>query len=274
LNFLLSAVDYCKNIIFLANGKKPWTYGYDVYKKKQIINSINSKDFNPSTIKEGYGFRLDERIIEYPWLLSRLPSDSGRLLDAGSILNYDFLLAQNSIQTKQIFISTLAPEKFCFWGKGVCYIYEDLRETCYKDDYFDWIVSISTIEHIGLDNTLLYTADESKNENYPNSYLLAIKEFERILKPGGVLYLSFPFGQHKNHGWFQIFNNEMLDEAIQTFSPASFIETHFKYDAQGWRLSSRDESKNATYFDINQTKTYDDDFAAASRAIVCLELMK
>jgi len=261
-------------ILFVINGKKPWGIGYEGYKKKKITYILKSGDFNLNELPTGYGLRVDERIVEYPWLLSRLPSKKGILLDAGSVLNFDFILQQNNINTKRVIISTLAPESRCFWQKGISYVYEDLRETCYKDHYFDWIVSLSTIEHIGLDNTMLYTTDNSKNENNPNSYLLAIKEFYRILKPGGVLYISLPFGKRKNHGWLQIFNSKMLDELIDEFSPTSIIEHHFKYKSDGWQMSSRDESKNATYFDIHKQKTYDSDYAAAARAVVCLELVK
>ena len=260
--------------LYNANGKKPWSIGYNAYKQKQINKAINRGDFNAHKLPARYGFRLDERIVEYPWVLNRLPENKGKLLDAGSTLNFDFLISHEKLAKKKLFISTLAPEKNCFWKKGTSYVYEDLRETCYKDDYFDWIVSISTIEHIGLDNTRLYTKDALMRENNRNSYLLAIKELHRVLKPGGVVYVSLPFGKRKDHGWFQVFDDNMVDRLIKAFSPSSVIETHFRYEPDGWRISSRDGSKNATYFDIHQQRKYDADYAAAARAVVCLELKK
>jgi hypothetical protein len=95
-----------------------------------------------------------------------------------------------------------------------------------------------------------------------------------MLKKGGVLYLSFPFGRYKNHGWFQIFDESMVDKLVETFQPSDIKEFHFKYEPDGWRESSRKESCGATYFDIHAQKKYDPDFAAASRAIACLELTK
>jgi SAM-dependent methyltransferase len=261
-------------ILFLFSGKKPWSRGYQIYKEKQIARIIDSGKFNTKWLKEDYGFRLDERVIEYPWLFSQLPEGSGRLLDAGSALNFDFLLSREPLRSKKLFISTLAPENTCFWEKGVSYIYEDLRDACYKDVFFDWVVSISTIEHIGLDNTMLYTSDESKNESTHDSYLEAIREYYRVLKPGGVLYLTFPFGKHVNHGWFQVFDRDMLDNLIDVFSPTSAKEFHFRYEPNGWKISSRKHSCNATYFDIHKQKTYDKDFAAASRSVACLKLQK
>jgi len=264
-------IDY---LVFILNGKKPWTLGYHAYKEEKIKNVLKKEQFDPHKLESGYGFRIDERIIEYPWFLSRLPSGTGKLLDAGSSLNFEYIISHRKLSEKRIFISTLAPEPNCFWRKGVSYVFQDLRNTCFRDDYFDWIVSISTIEHIGLDNTMLYTDDITKRENNPYAYLDVVKEFYRILKPGGKLYVTLPFGKYKNHSWFQVFDSTMLDQSIETFSPTLVIENHFRYESEGWRVSSREESRNATCFDIHQQKTYDADYAAFSRAVVCLEMVK
>lgn len=260
--------------LFILRGRRPWTLGYDAYKKREIIKVLRKDQFSVESLPRGYGFRLDERIIEYPWILSRLPEGPGRLLDAGSTLNFDFVMSHPSLLRKRMFISTLAPERNCFWKRGISYVYEDLRETCYREDYFDWVVSLSTIEHIGMDNTMLYTKDASKKENAPDAYMLALWEYRRILKPRGVLYLSFPFGRYQNRGWFQVFDGARVDALIRHFSPSSVKEELFRYASEGWKISSREESKEATCFDIHRQKSYDDDYAAFSRAIVCLELIK
>jgi len=261
-------------IIFDMFGKKPWSFGYNIYKWKKLKEYFDNNIFNEGQLIENYGFRIDERIIEYPWFFSRLPKDSGNLLDAGSILNHELIVNQPSLQSKKIFISTLGPEENCFWKRGISYVFEDLRNCCYRDNYFDWIACISTAEHIGLDNTRLYTDDISKNENNPGSYMSAINEFHRILKSGGILYLTLPFGKKINRGWFQVFDDKMIDELIAAFNPSSVIESHFKYQPTGWEKSTRTLSKDATCFDIHQQTEYEQDFAAFSRGLVCLEMKK
>jgi SAM-dependent methyltransferase len=260
--------------LYVLRGRRPWTIGYTAYRKKGIQTVLQRGYFNGAKLPLGYGYRMDERIIEYPWFFSRLPDEKGTLLDAGSVLNFDFILSQQTLKTKKIFISTLAPEPHCFWKKGISYIFEDLRETCYRDGYFDWIVSLSTLEHVGLDNTFLYTDDMRYEENIPDAYLVAAKEYRRILKPGGVLYVSLPFGRHRNHGWFQVFDASMVDHLIDVFSPSELYETHFRYEPEGWQTSSREQSKDATCFDASVQKSLDRDYAAFSRAIVCLEMVK
>jgi hypothetical protein len=263
-----------QSLYFIYSGMKPWTRGYGFYKIQSIKRALYDDVFNPLDLVKGYGFRLDERIVEYPWFFSRLPTSEGNLLDAGSVLNFEYILSNPSIKSKKLFISTLAPESQCYWTNGISYVFEDLRYSCFKDGYFDWVASLSTIEHIGLDNTMLYTDDSSKNENHSDTYLQAIKEYHRVLNVGGVLYLSFPYGKHINRKWFQVFDGQMIDGIIETFKPTRHQAFYFKYEPDGWKASTREEAKDATYFDIHTQPTYDADYAAASRAIVCLELVK
>jgi hypothetical protein len=259
---------------FSASRRKPWSIGYHEYKKKRIAYLLKNSAFNEDILIEGYGCRLDERIIEYPWLFSRLPDGSGRLLDAGSVLNFDYILSHRNLKEKKVFISTLAPEPHCFWRKGVSYVFEDLRDTCYRDDYFDWVVSLSTLEHIGLDNTVYYTDDGSKRESLPEAYLGAIREYRRILKSGGTLYMTFPFGLHKNHGWFQVFDGVMIDRIFEEFLPSYKYESYYKYEKDCWKASSREECGGAVCRDATIEKTYRKGDPAFSGAVACLELVK
>jgi hypothetical protein len=57
-----------------------------------------------------HGEFIDERVVEYPWFISRLNEEKTRLLDAGSILNYSYILQHPKIKNKDITIITLEPE--------------------------------------------------------------------------------------------------------------------------------------------------------------------
>jgi len=263
-----------KLLSFYLTGMIPWSIGYEIYKKQSILKALDY-NINLTKLPKKFGYRIDERIIEYPWLFSKLNDSYEVLLDAGSILNYDFLLLNPKLNNKKIFISTLAPENNCYWKNGISYVYEDLRESCFKNDFFDKIACISTLEHVGLDNTLLYTSDISKKENICDSYLIMIKEFKRILKTNGKLFITIPYGKRKNFGWFQIFDQQMVETIINTFNCNNYSLEYYQYKNNGWVLADKkDVDDNEDFFDIHTSKKYYKDYLAFSRAIVCIELTK
>jgi len=267
-----SYLDRLKSYLFLAHGRRPYARGYFSYRQLQLEKYLNAS-FRSGNLPDGWGLWLDERVVEYPWFLSRLPCAPGKLLDAGSVLNHDYVLSHPKLQNKAITIFTLAPEPESYWKRGISYLYGDLRDCGYRNEYFDWIVSISTLEHIGMNNTRLYTTDKSKDECQPESDLQAVTELRRIVRSGGTLYLTLPFGRAEYHEWLQIFDKEKVENLLNVFGPASFHEIYFRYTNSGWQLSSADECRDARYFDSWRTGWTRTELAAAE-AVVCLELVK
>jgi hypothetical protein len=260
--------------LFRLRGSPPHRLGYQFHKHQEIRRHLPPYRFIDAIQRHSYGLHLDERVVEYPWLFSRLPDIPGLLLDAGSALNFGYLIKHPNLACKQIYISTLAPEAHCFWRHGISYVYEDLRRTCYCDNLFDWIACISTIEHVGLDNSMLYTRDLSKKENLTDDYLTMVTELHRVLKPGGKLFITFPFGKYHNHGWFQIFDADRVGRMRETFNPTEVEEFYFKYEIDGWRVAQSSELENARFFDTHAQRRLDSDRAAAARGLACLELTK
>jgi len=207
---------------FKKHGMRPWSRGYSEFRTQELIKVLNDQEmmqvFKQSRqLPEGYGFRLDERLIEYPWVLSRLPKERCLVLDAGSALNFDYLVSNPIIENKDLYIMTLFLEPQCFWKRGISYVYADLRDNPFNDGYFDIIVCISTLEHVGMDNTM-YAETQQSRANDPASFAEAIKEFNRILKPGGLLFITVPYGKHTNYGFFQQFDASLVQTAIEAFN--------------------------------------------------------
>jgi SAM-dependent methyltransferase len=227
---------------------------------------------NGVPLPPGYGARLDERVVEYPWVYARLPDRPGAMLDAGSALNHLFLLERPPVSRANLTICTLAREKRCYARRGIAYVYDDLRHSRFAPTTFDTIVSISTIEHIGLDNAMLYTDDASKAESDQGGYRAAVREFRRLIRPGGNCFITVPYGRAANHRWFQIFDAPMIENILADFNPSVSEIEYFGYSPDGWRSVRAEDLSEATFFDIHEQKDYDADFAAGARGVACMRL--
>jgi len=277
---------------YLRSDRRPWSYGYSEYKEQYLHAAINNLDLarnfqERNGLPDGYGFRMDERVIEIPWALAHMANQSGRLLDAGSALNHEYVLKSNALTDFNKTIVTLAPESVAYPNLSVSYVYGDLRDLGFRDEWFDVITCISTIEHIGMDNSMYIkgfapSAIDVDSSGGTNGFRQTISELKRVLKPGGILYITFPFGKHENHGFFQQFDTQLTDLLIKSFAPTHIAETVFRYDPDGWVLSDRDACEQCEYFDVHKSKYFDpnskieypSDYTAGVRAVACLELKK
>ncbi|MFS6826604.1 class I SAM-dependent methyltransferase [Cyanobium sp. ATX-6F1] len=214
-------------------------------------------------------------MVEYPWLFSRINSNDERLLDAGSVLNYPYLLEKTVLKHKDIFLMTLEPESTMTRRSRLSYVFCDLRDNPFRNEAFDTVVSLSTIEHIGMDNTLVYSDKVRYKEQDACSYLVAVNEMIRVLKTSGKLFLSVPFGKKEFHGWLQQFDSEMIAGLCSHLNGASLIEaSYFRYDSKGWQLADAEGCKDCEYFDTHANQSVQDDLAAAARAVACLVFQK
>jgi hypothetical protein len=275
---------------YLVSGKPPFTAGYDVYKWSFIQNTLSDASLlerfrHGSSLPDGYGLHLDERAVEYPWVISRLSSGAGTLLDAGSALNYNALIELPILKEKTLHIVTLKPEANCFWKRGVSYAYADLRDLLVRDNFYDEIVCISTLEHVGLNNEI-YTHEHIDNLNNAD-YKLAANELWRVLKPGGHLYLTVPFGQPCDVDWLQQFDSKMVQDLIETLRPNEVLVFYYKYGTNGWNIATEEACRDSQYTDparwgvaqfvtTNQdsVETTTEEAPAAAGAVVCLDLVK
>lgn len=261
----------------LLTGRKPWTAGYVDYRQDFASRAIRDPYLcerfrSNSELPKGYGMRLDERVIEYPWVISRLSESEAPLLDAGSTLNHSGILEFPALQNKPIIVYNLTPEQ-TIRRANVSYVYGDLRRTIFKDESFREIVCISTLEHIGMDNTL-FTQDKHYKEFRPLDYRAVMHEFRRLLAPSGRLLLTVPYGQYQNCGWLQQFNYELLNDAIRTFDGTVSDQAFYRYTRDGWILTDARDCSNCEYYDYTRESNYDWDYAAAARAVACVELTK
>lgn len=269
------------------NGRVPWSPGYITY-RRAFVSAVLDDPVVMATFRSGcalphgYGTRLDERCIEFPWVLSHLLAEPRALLDAGSSLNHDFVLSRPGLAGSTIHVLTLDPDVERFQYGTVSYLLADLRDIPTRDEFYDVVVCLSTLEHVGFDNSWI-TGEAQHRERRPDDFLTVMNEFRRVLKPGGQMLFTVPFGVHEDLGTQQVFDQRLLMRAIDAFGPATDVRTAtFRYTAPGWQTAPADECANCRYEpwimlrpDQRPAKfPASDDGAAAARAVACVAIVK
>jgi SAM-dependent methyltransferase len=138
-----------------------------------------------------------ERLVEVPWVLSRYRGEA-RVLDVGTAYaEAEYVAALEALGARQLVGVDLArpqqqtPPSFPV-ARG------DVRRLPFAADSFDLILCVSTLEHVGRDNSV-YGLEAERDEE---GMLVALRELRRILARRGRLLLTVPCGELEDHGWF------------------------------------------------------------------------
>jgi SAM-dependent methyltransferase len=171
---------------------------------------------------------MDERVVEIPWVLSRLRG-SGRILEVGYAFAetaYLGALLRAGVELVGVDLATRDVE-------GLETVEADVRDLPFPDRSFEQVLLVSTLEHIGADNSAYGLATESDG----GARLLALRELRRVLRRDGSLLVTVPLGEPSDYGWFR-----QEDERGWTrlYARAGFfIEEQESYELgpEGWRAA-------------------------------------
>lgn len=236
-----------------------WAPGYLEYR-----NRVCEDLFVSDTPQEPFGATLDERVVELPWVLKSI-SAGDKILDAGSALNHEFILSK--MEDMDVTIATLYPEPYRR-ARGESYVYEDLRSLSFKNDIFDSIACISTIEHVGFDCSIyMHDSGLKARDVVTGGRNEVISELYRVLKPGGNLLVSGPCGRAYDAETFRNLGIADIDELITAFCPSDVKLKFYLSGEKGWVQVGRESADLAE-------ATYRGNGAAAAEAVFLLELIK
>jgi SAM-dependent methyltransferase len=133
------------------------------------------------------GWEWSERTIEVPFLFNSLPEPPARILDIGSCESRLCV----ELQDLGFDVWGLDLRDYEMWNKGLKnFVKADARDIPFDDNTFDVVSSISTTEHIGLVDTP-YKTDSVFDRD---GDIISFNEMMRVLKPGGSVVLTLPYG--------------------------------------------------------------------------------
>jgi SAM-dependent methyltransferase len=252
----------------------PWNEDYVESQRLFVAEVLDSSELiaqfeRGDTLPRGYGIGLDERVVEYPWIFAQRLE--GRTLDAGSSLNHLHVLDRFLPRFAELQIVTLAPEETSFHERRISYVYADLRDLPFRDAYFDTVVSISTIDHIGMDNSQ-FGVDTPMADDPQAEARLALAELARVTSPGGTLLFTVPYGRPENLGHTRQFDRTALEELIETAGAGDVSVVVYRYGEVGWQISSLEDATDARFHDYLTDPCATEDLAAAARAVACVRL--
>lgn len=195
----------------------------------------------------------DERVVEIPWVLSRLVP-AGRVLEVG----YAFAEAPYLVGLLRSGVELVGVDLAERDVEGMERVVADVRELPFPDGSVDQVLLVSTLEHVGADNSGYGLAAEAA----PSSRIVALRELGRVLCPAGRLLVTVPLGEPGDHGWFR------LDDVAgwtRLFTAAGlFVEEQEAYELteEGWRAAPAFRASGIGYGDRGP----------AASAVLCTEL--
>lgn len=174
---------------------------------------------------------INERIVETPWVHSQIKVEGGKILDVGcysSKLPIELASLGHEVWGIDVRYYPLKHPNFIF-------VQGDVYKTSFSDNFFDVITAVSTIEHIGM-------ADPVYNDpEYPDGDKKAIKEMTRILKRGGKIIMTVPFGK-RAVSWYRTYNLPSLRELLSKLKIEKIEYTIKK--GESWTPASLEEVEN------------------------------
>jgi SAM-dependent methyltransferase len=195
----------------------------------------------------------DERVIEIPWVLSRLVAE-GRVLEVGYAFAEPPYLAALLRSGVELVGVDLAERDV----DGLERITADVRSLPLPDRSVDQALLVSTLEHVGADNTGYGLAAEDD----PGSRVDALRELARVLGPSGRLLVTVPLGEPGDHGWFRL--DDVRGWTGLFTSAGLFVEEQEAYELtdEGWRPAPAFQAGGVGYGDRGP----------AASAVLCTEL--
>jgi O-antigen chain-terminating methyltransferase len=192
---------------------------------------------------------LDERPVEIAWTLGRYRGER-RVLDVGYAFAEPAYVAALLAAVPQDPVGVDLAERDV---PGMRTRVADLRELPFDKRSFDVVFCISTLEHVGRDNTQYGVGSGGEGID------TALRELRRVLARRGRLFVTVPCGRPADHGAFVVDEPDGWRALFRRCGFAVHEDELYVRGDEGWRASD----------DLPPDVSYGEHSAAA---VLCAEL--
>ena len=173
---------------------------------------------------------VTDRVVEEPWAVSKVRPGE-RVLDIGSATSRFLRDLPAGCRVYAIDLRPTPPQP------GIAVIRGDLMSAPFPLGSFDVITCISTIEHIGLD---VYGQGPD-----PFGDEVAMRHLRRLLRPGGRLLLTAPFGRGAVSAWLRVYNRLTFRRLTSGYRALSVA--YYRREGDEFTPCPRGELEDAAY---------------------------
>ncbi len=146
---------------------------------------------------------VNERILEVPFVFR----ESGRLAPGSAVLDVGSSESTVSLSLAGLGhrVTAVDPRGYAFAHPRVTEFHGRLEDYA-EADAFDAAVLLSTIEHVGVEHYGQEAGDDSDID--------LVAALRRLVKPGGFLFLTTPYGQARLAGFQRIYDHVRLGRLL------------------------------------------------------------
>jgi SAM-dependent methyltransferase len=168
---------------------------------------------------------VNERIVEHPWIFMKLGLREGRILDVGCC--HSSLSIELASLGYEVWGVDINPYRFSH--RNFRFVLGDVCAVSLPEEHYDRIIAVSSVEHFGLE---VYGGRCDAEHDR-----ISIRRMHRLLKPGGKILVTVPFGIRNITPEFRVYDSPALQELMSPFrieEQSVFIRT-----GEGFWIPSR-----------------------------------
>jgi SAM-dependent methyltransferase len=198
----------------------PLDFPAAVYRARRDTPKNRAVRLLASAVRANYEVVMAERLVEIPFVFRHLPRPGVSVLDFGcsdSVLAIQLASLGYDVVGVDLRPYPLTHRRFRF-------VHGDFLAAGFPSEMFDAVVAVSAVEHCGLGAY----GDRVPREDGDRQ---VIEEMARVVRPGGRLLLTVPYGVGGSTSWYRVYDATTLHALLGGFT----IDAVEYYEGRGRR---------------------------------------